>query len=89
MIRDFDAAEGDRILIDADSFDGDGTVSVAENRRQFRRMRKGGEADFLYFQPRGRLFYDANDGDRGFGEGGLMAALRGAPELGADQIQLV
>lgn len=89
VIRDFDAAEGDRILIDADSFDGDGTVSVAENRRQFRRMRKGGEADFLYFQPRGRLFYDANDGDRGFGEGGLMAALRGAPELGADQIQLV
>ena len=89
VIRDFDAEEGDRILIDADSFAGDGSVSVAANRREFRQLRKGSDADFLYFQPRGDLFYNANGDDRGFGDGGLMADLKGAPELGAEQIQLV
>ena len=89
VIRDFDAEEGDRILIDADSFRGDGTVSVAANRREFRQLRNGSEADFLYFQPKGGLYYNADGDDRGFGDGGLMAALKGAPELGAEQIQLV
>ena len=89
VIRDFDAEEGDRILIDADSFAGDGSVSVAANRREFRQLRKGSDADFLYFQPRGDLYYNANGDDRGYGDGGLMADLKGAPELGAEQIQLV
>ena len=89
VIRDFDAEEGDRILIDADSFAGDGSVSVAANRREFRQLRNGSDADFLYFQPRGGLYYNADGDDRGFGDGGLMAALKGAPELGAEQIQLV
>ena len=89
LIRDFDAEEGDRILIDADSFGGDGSVSVAANRREFRQLRNGSDADFLYFQPRGDLYYNADGDDRGFGDGGLMADLKGAPELGAEQIQLV
>ena len=89
VISDFDAEEGDRILIDAGSFAGDGSVSVAANRREFRQLRNGSEADFLYFQPRGGLYYNADGDDRGFGDGGLMAALKGSPELGAEQIQLV
>ena len=89
VISDFDVAQGDRILLDSDAFEGDGVVSVAESRREFQQLRDSGDCDFIYYQPRGGLYYNENGEESGFGDGGLMAAIKGAPELNAEQIALV
>lgn len=89
VIRDFDADQGDRILLDSGAFEGDGVVSVADSRREFQQLRNRGDCDFIYYQPKGGLYYNENGDGRGFGEGGLLAALKGSPELSAEQIALV
>ena len=89
VIRDFDADQGDRILLDSTAFEGDGVVSVAESRRDFQRLRNSGDCDFIYYQPRGGLYYNENGDEEGFGEGGLMASIKGAPDLTTEQIALV
>ena len=89
VISDFDVEQGDRILLDSAAFEGDGVVSVAESRRDFRQLRESGDCDFIYFQPRGGLYYNENGEESGFGDGGLLAAIKGAPELTAEQIALV
>ena len=89
VIRDFDAEQGARILLDSEAFEGDGVVSIAESRREFRQLRRSGDCDFIYFQPRGGMYYNENGEDRGFGEGGRLAVLKGAPDLTAEQIALV
>ena len=89
VISDFDVEQGDRILLDSDAFEGDGVVSVAETRRDFQQLRESGDCDFIYYQPRGGLYYNENGGESGFGDGGLLAAIKGAPELSAEQIALV
>ena len=89
VISDFDVAQGDRILLDSAAFEGDGVVSVAESRRDFQQLRESGDCDFIYYQPRGGLYYNENGEESGFGDGGLLAAIKGAPELSAEQIALV
>ena len=89
VIRDFDADQGDRILLDSGAFESDGVVSVADSRREFQQLRNRGDCDFIYYQPKGGLYYNENGDGRGFGEGGLLAALKGSPELSAEQIALV
>lgn len=89
VISDFDSEQGDRILLDSAAFEGDGVVSVAESRRDFQQLRNSGDCDFIYYQPRGGLYYNENGEESGFGEGGLLAAIKGAPELTAEQIALV
>ena len=88
LIRDFRPRQGDQILLDSESFPVDGSVGVAESRREFRQLRNQSAFDFLYFEPKGGLYYNENGDDRGFGEGGLLATLKGSPELSADQIAL-
>jgi Ca2+-binding RTX toxin-like protein len=89
QIRDFRPRQGDRILLDSDEFGGDGNVAVAENRRDFRQLKREGDVDFLYYQPKGNLYYNENGSEDGFGEGGLLAALKGSPTLTAEQINLI
>ena len=89
VIRDFRPDQGDRILLDSDAFSGEGSVGIAESRREFRQMRSDSDHEFLYFQPKGGLYYNENGDDSGWGDGGLIAALKGAPELDANQISLI
>mgnify|MGYP001193780051 CR=1 FL=1 len=37
--------------------------------------------DFLYHQTEGGLFFNENGSDKGFGDGGIIAILKGTPEL--------
>ena len=89
VIQDFRPDQGDRILLDSDAFSGEGSVGIAESRREFRQMRSDSDHEFLYFQPKGGLYYNENGDDSGWGDGGLIAALKGAPELDANQISLI
>ena len=37
--------------------------------------------DFLYDQKKGGLYFNENGADKGFGEDGIIAVLKGAPYL--------
>ena len=37
--------------------------------------------DFLYHQTEGGLFFNENSSDKGFGDGVIIAILKGTPEL--------
>ena len=39
------------------------------------------DVEFIYWSKKGRLYFNANGDEPGFGEGGLFARLRGAPDL--------
>ena len=45
--------------------------------------------DFLYDQKKGGLYFNENDADKGFGDGGIIAIIQGAPDLTMDNINLV
>ena len=48
--------------------------------------------DFVYFEKRGRLYFDGNGSDKNWGninEGGLVAILKGKPLLTAEDITLL
>jgi len=45
--------------------------------------------DFLYDQKKGRLYFNENGADKGFGEGGIIAVLEGAPELDLDNLEFI
>ena len=45
--------------------------------------------DFLYDKKKGSLYFNENASDKGFGDGGIIAILKGAPELSASNLELV
>ena len=47
------------------------------------------DIDFLYDQKKGSLYFNENGADKGFGDGGIIAILKGAPELTATHLELV
>ena len=42
--------------------------------------------DFLYDQKKGGLYYNENGSKKGFGDGGIIAILKGGPNLDSDNI---
>jgi len=38
-------------------------------------------ADLIYFEAKGFLYFDQNEGQQGFGDGGVFAVLSKKPEL--------
>ena len=83
IITDFNPAV-DTLEIDVDSFDinRDGQIifGVGRNKKQVKKLAKK-DFDFLYDQKKGRLYFNENGSDKGFGEGGIIAILKGAPEV--------
>ena len=89
VIRDFSAAEGDRLLLDAGVFGDDASLGVADSRRQLKQMANDSDFDLLYFQPKGRLFFNENGDEAGFGDGGLFCTIKNVGAITSDQIALV
>ena len=51
-----------------------------------------GDYDFVYFEKKGRLYFDGNGSGKNWGdrdEGGLVAILKGKPELTAENFTLL
>lgn len=89
LIKDYSVAEGDRLLLDDAVFGEEASLGVAESRRQLKQMINGSDFDLLYFEPKGRLFFNENGVERGFGDGGLLCTMKNAGEITTDQIVLV
>ena len=92
----FDASEGDTLAVSAVAFpglEGSSSISFASTKskkklNQFSRE----DFDFVYFEKKGLLYFDGNRSDKGWGdskEGGLVAILKGKPEVSMDDFTLL
>ena len=92
----FNASHGDTIALSPIAFpslQGVSAISFAKTKskkelKQFSKM----DYDFVYFEKRGRLYFDGNGAEKNWGnssEGGLIAILKGNPVLTAEDITLL
>ena len=79
----FNPTEDDQLLLLDEMFSGlppSDWVTVTSSRQ--RKAEKNEDSALIYFEPKGKLYYDQNGSDPGFGsEGGLFVVLKGGPEL--------
>ena len=81
----------DTLEIDTDSFgiDSSATFAAGKNNRAVKKKLAKQDFDFLYDQKKGGLYFNENGSDKGFGDGGIIAILKGAPELEASDFTIV
>jgi hypothetical protein len=80
----------DTLEIGTDSFGIDfyATFAAAKNKRKLKELAKK-DFDFLYDQKKGGLYFNENGADKGFGEGGIIAILKDAPDLTASNLEFI
>lgn len=84
----FNSDAGDQLTLAAEAFPGIGSLSYrsVSSRRSLRKAARS-DADILYLQSSGELFFNANGSAKGFGsDGGLFAVLEGKPALTMAQL---
>ena len=81
----------DIIEINIDSFgiDHSTTFAAGNNKRAVKKKLARQDFDFLYDQTKGGLYFNENGSDKGFGDGGFIAILKGAPDLSADNLKFI
>ena len=81
----------DTLEIDADSFgiDSSATFAAGKNKKAVKKQFAKQDIDFLYDEKKGGLYFNENGADKGFGDGGIIAILKGAPDLMMDNIDFV
>ena len=86
---DFDPLD-DNIDIDRDSFGikGSATFKTAKSKKGVKKLASSTDFDFLYDEKKGGLYFNENGSDKGFGDGGLIAILKGAPDLTSANIDM-
>ena len=81
----------DTLEIDADSFGINSSVTFAagKNKRDIKKNIAKQDFDFLYDEKKGGLYFNENGSDKGFGDGGIIAILKGAPDLTLDNLEFI
>lgn len=82
----------DTLKIDADSFgvnDSSATYKAGKNKRKVKKNLASQDFDFLYDQKKGWLYFNENGSAKGFGDGGIIAILHGAPTLTMEHIEFL
>ena len=88
-IKNFDPS-ADTLEIDGNNFkiDDSPTFTSGKNKKTIKKLAKK-DFDFLYDEKKGGLYFNENGSDKGFGEGGIIAILKGAPELTSGNIDFI
>ena len=78
------------LIIDCPSFgiDSSATVTFAEDRLSFRQSIQK-DNQFVYYKKNGGLYFNENKSLNGFGDGGIIAILKGAPDLTSENIDFL
>ena len=81
----------DTLEIDTDSFgiDSSATFASGKNKKTVKKKLAKQDFDFLYDENKGGLYFNENGADKGFGEGGIIAILKGAPDLTSDNLEFI
>ena len=89
-ITDFNPST-DTLEIDSDSFGIGSTATFAsgKNKKEVKKKLAKQDFDFLYDEKKGGLYFNENGSEKGFGDGGVIAILKGTPELTADDLAFI
>ncbi len=81
----------DTLEIDTDSFgiDSSATFATGKNKKTVKKKLAKQDFDFLYDEKQGGLYFNENGADKGFGDGGIIAILKGAPDLTSRNLEFV
>ena len=81
----------DTLEIDTDSFgiDSSATFASGKNKKTVKKKLAKQDFDFLYDEKKGRLYFNENGSDKGFGDGGIIAILKGAPDLTSGNLEFI
>ena len=81
----------DTLEIDTYSFgiDSSATFATGKNKKAVKKKLAKQDFDFLYDEKKGGLYFNENGADKGFGEGGIIAILKGAPELTSGNLEFI
>ena len=81
----------DTLEIDIDSFgiNSSATFAAGKNKKVVKKKLAKRDVDFLYDEKKGGLYFNENGADKGFGDGGIIAILKGAPELTSDNLEFI
>ena len=81
----------DTLEIDTDSFgiDSSATFASGANKKEVKKVFAKQDFDFLYDQKKGGLYFNENGADKGFGDGGIIVILKGAPDLTSDSLEFI
>ena len=81
----------DALEIDTDSFgiDSSATFVAGRNKKAVMKKLANKDFDFLYDEKKGGLYFNENGADKGFGDGGLIAILKGAPDLTSGNLEFI
>ena len=64
-------------------------LPLARIRKRARKKLAKQDFDFLYDQKKGGLYFNENGTGKGFGDGGIIAILKGAPNLTSDNLEFI
>ena len=81
----------DTLEIDTDSFgiDNSATFASGKNKKAVKKKLAKQDFDFLYDEKKGGLYFNENGSDKGFGDGGIIAILKGAPDLTSGNLEFI
>ena len=81
----------DTLEIDTDSFgiDSSATFASGKNKKTVKKKLAKQDFDFLYDEKKGGLYFNENGADKGFGDGGIIAILKSAPDLTSDNLEFI
>ena len=79
----------DTLEIDTDSFgiDSSATFASGKNKKAVKKKLTKQAFDFLYDEKKGGLYFNENGAEKGFGDGGIIAILKGAPDLTSGNLE--
>ena len=86
-IINFDPSR-DKLEIDLKSFALGEAASfkTAKSKKAIKKNLSKKELDFLYDQKKGGLYYNQNGAEKGLGDGGIVAILKGSPDISNENI---
>ena len=77
--------------IDADGFGIDISTNFAsgKNKKVVKKKLAKQDFNFLYDEKKGGLYFNENGADKGFGDGGIVTILKGAPGLTSGNLEFI
>ena len=81
----------DTLKIDTNSFgiDRSATFAAGKNKKQVKKKLAKQDFDFLYDEKKGGLYFNENGANKGFGDGGMIAILKGSPDLTGSNLEFI
>jgi polyhydroxybutyrate depolymerase len=74
---------------DSLNIDSSATYAACKNKKTVTKKLAKQDFDFLYDEKKGGLYFNENGSDKDFGDGGIIAILKGAPDLTSDNLEFI